>query len=386
MKPHVAALAALLTTVVPATAQNQRSPELQVLDRFAGTWDVEFTYKPVGGELYKQKAVSYRTWSTKGTILRFDDPGLPGEPELQLLLTYDPEAKNYPGVIMSGPARSELTGTWNEQTQAMSFTGTMADGGTMESTHRFVDADNADPKGVFKNAAGEVVAEVGWKQKRRDEKPLGAVPTVDALIASYHEAIGGLQANKKLTTRQREGTISLFGAPDPFKMTVIQKAPNLAYSKVVIPGFGEAVEGHDGKVAWKSNKVEGTVEFQGAELVQKLRDFQFHQYLDLKSEFKKVDGKGRETVNREVYDALLVTREDGSSETLYFDARTHLLGIVKRSDVTIEMSNYQATGGVLYSHTTVVSSPEGTTLMTGNFGSVKHGVKVDESLFARPKE
>ncbi len=387
MKSLLTTLAAFITLAISATAQNEKSAGLKVLDRFAGTWDIDFTYKPAdGGEEFKAKAVSYRTWSTKGTILRFDDPGLPDQPELQLLITYDPEAGNYPGVILSGAARSEITGTWDEKSQTMSFKSTLPDGGTIESTHRFIDADHADPKGVLKNADGEVVAEFGWKQTRRKKTTAEALPTVDELIAAYHKAMGGFEANKKITTRRISGTLSMAGTTEPWKMTFTQKAPDLAHNKIEIPGFGHAFEGHDGKVAWKSNASEGSVELQGAERTQKVRDYQFHKYLDLKSEFKTVTSKGRQTIERKTYDVLAVTREAGSSETLYFDVGTHLLSMVKHPDFTIELSNYQKTDGIPYPCTNVLSTADGTTMLTVSFDKVEHGVKVDDAIFAMPKE
>ena len=176
MKTPTIGLIAMLATTLSATAQ-ERSAELQVLDRFIGTWDIEFTYQPIGGEEFKAEGVSHRSWSTKGTILRFDDPGSPDQPELQILMTYDPETGAYPGVMMSGASRGELTGKWDEKTQTMLFSGSLPDGGSFESAHRFVDANHADPKGVFKNADGEVVANVSWKQTRRTDKSTGQKST-----------------------------------------------------------------------------------------------------------------------------------------------------------------------------------------------------------------
>ena len=198
----------------------------------------------------------------------------------------------------------------------MSFTGILPDGaGTFESTHRFIDADNADPKGVFKNAAGEVVAEISWKQTRRkaDEK----IPDVDQVIAKYLEVSGGLEANLKMKSRRIEGTIALFGSEEPAKLTVIQKAPNLILTTIDGEEF-TAREGSDGKTVWKSNPTEGTVELQGVEKAQKMRDNRFHKYLDLKKDYQTLVSKGRKTVDGKSYDVLLATLEDGGSETPLF--------------------------------------------------------------------
>ena len=69
-------------------------------------------------------------------------------------------------------------------------------------------------------------------------------PTVDELIASYHKAIGGIEANRKLKTRRIEGTVEFVGAPQPFKLTLIHKVPDLILTKVEIPDFGVALRAH----------------------------------------------------------------------------------------------------------------------------------------------
>ena len=69
MKTPTIGLIAILATALSTAAQD-RSAELQVLERFIGTWDIEFTYQPVGGEEFTAEGVSHRTWSTKGTPAR----------------------------------------------------------------------------------------------------------------------------------------------------------------------------------------------------------------------------------------------------------------------------------------------------------------------------
>lgn len=371
----------------PPSVEVPKSPELQVLDRFVGTWDFVGIYTPAGGEKvpFQRVRVSHRKWSTNGTTLHFDEPGSgPDDPGVQSQQSYDSEKKNYTGVVKSALGRGEFTGTWDEETKTMSFIGTYEGGATtFEGSNRFIDADTVETKFVFKKADGELFIDLNSKQTRR--KPLGKAPTVEELIASYHESIGGLEANKKITTRRREGTFSQFDSP-PEKITVIQKAPDLGLTKIEIAGFGEALEGTDGKVVWKSNPVEGTVELQGAERVQKLRDYQFHKYLDLKSEFKTLTSKGRETMEGTTYDVLEAVREDGSSEMLFFHAWKHQLALVKLADFTIEMTNYREIDGIFYSATTSVVLPDGRTVMVGNFTKIEHGIKVDDSLFGKPKE
>ena len=148
----------------------KRSPELQVLDRLVGVWDVKVTIKPAGGGETNVEVVSRRSWSLGGTFVRLEDANNlknPEAKEFQILWTYDPVAKNYPAVLMDGPNRGELTGVWDAKTNTMHWKGKSPDGSTSEGHHRFIGKDRAEASGVFKNPDGEIVAEISWPQTRR---------------------------------------------------------------------------------------------------------------------------------------------------------------------------------------------------------------------------
>ena len=152
------------------TADERRSDELQVLDRFIGTWDVEVSLKPAKGEETTLTIVSTRSWSLGGRLLRSEGPNnlkSPDAPEVQILQTYDPKTNTYPGVLMNGPARSEITGRWDAKTKTMAYVSTLPSGNKLESKHRFIGEDRAESTATVTNAAGAVVLEVSQKLKRR---------------------------------------------------------------------------------------------------------------------------------------------------------------------------------------------------------------------------
>ena len=70
--------------------------------------------------------------------------------------------------------------------------------------------------------------------------------SADEIVAKCLEAMGGIEANKKQTTRKMEGSITLMGTTGRF--TVTQKAPNLKHTVSETPAFGVVHEGFDGKV------------------------------------------------------------------------------------------------------------------------------------------
>ncbi len=157
-----------------------RSPELRVLDRFVGVWDMKVTTTPTGGEETTVDSVSHRSWSVGGNFVQFQDPDnlkRPEANETQVLLTYDSNRKNYPGVWMSGPNRVELTGTWDAKTTTMHWAGKSREGGTSTGHHRFIGKDRAEVSTGIKDADGNVVLRISSVQTRRKVAAIGTEAT-----------------------------------------------------------------------------------------------------------------------------------------------------------------------------------------------------------------
>lgn len=162
-----------------------RSPELQVLDRFVGSWDMKLTIQPTGGEETAVDGVSHRSWSLGGNFVRFEDPNnleRPESNEAQMLLTYDSNRKNYPGVLMDGANRVELTGTWDAKTTTMHWAGKSPDGGTSTGYHRFIGKDRAEASTRVNDADGNVVLRISWVQTRRKVAAIGTEATAKSAV------------------------------------------------------------------------------------------------------------------------------------------------------------------------------------------------------------
>jgi hypothetical protein len=168
MRLKMTTLVFLMAIAIPVAAKAddapKRSPELQVLDRFVGTWDLKATEKPAGGEATTFDVVSFRRWSQGGNFVVFEDPG---QEEVNLPITYDPESKTYPGVIMIGAFSGLVTGTWDKDKKIMSFTIKHPNKTEYRGTHRFLREDYAEASGSVTDADGKVVVELSWKQTRR---------------------------------------------------------------------------------------------------------------------------------------------------------------------------------------------------------------------------
>jgi len=210
---------------------------------------------------------------------------------------------------------------------------------------------------------------------------------VDEIVTEYVEAIGGLDAHKKHTTRKLEGLFTFVATnTPPWRMSITQKAPNLTHTWIEIPNHGEFTEGYDGTVAWKSEPNKGVHLAQGGELKQKQRDARFYGYVELKSQYQTLAVAGQEEVKGKVYDVLEGTFEDGSKETLYLDAQTHLLGLIKRkgSRVAIELNDYREQDGIQIASSVIIKH-DSKTVVIMKIENVTHGIDVDDAIFAMPQ-
>lgn len=154
-----------------ATAEEdtpKRSPELQVLNSFVGTWDIKTTVKPAGQEPVTIDNVSYRQWSKGGKFVLFDDPGT--QEELHLPITFYPKSGKYRGVIISGTNgefTGVVTGTWDKDTKTMHFLIENTNKTTYRGAHRFVRDGYAEVSGKITNESGDVLMELTFRQIRR---------------------------------------------------------------------------------------------------------------------------------------------------------------------------------------------------------------------------
>ena len=85
-------VAAIFAENVNADDAPKRSAELQVLERFIGTWDSVVTNKTTGE---KSNTIGQRRWSRKGQFVLFEEFDSSTKKEQHFLLTYDPNGKVY---------------------------------------------------------------------------------------------------------------------------------------------------------------------------------------------------------------------------------------------------------------------------------------------------
>lgn len=181
------------------------------------------------------------------------------------------------------------------------------------------------------------------------------LPTAEAILQKYRDAIGGEAAIRKHTSRRFKGTFEIPAQGMKGDLTVTAMAPNLMTVVVTLPGLGELRRGFDGKVAWSVDPAIGPRLLEGREADEFKHSADFYDDLHEASKFKSITVVGKGPFEgQECYEVKLV-RDSGFEYTEYFSVDTGLIvgGKLKASSqmgevpVTTVSGEYKAFDGVL---------------------------------------
>lgn len=227
---------------------------------------------------------------------------------------------------------------------------------------------------------------------KSDPVKAAKLPTVQEILAKYVKAIGGREANEKIKSRMMAGTVEFapMGLKGTFETYTAPEAKSL--TKMNIAGIGEMLEGLDGTTAWAVNPIQGSRDKTGAELAQAKMLANFYREVNLEKSFSKLELKGIEKVgDKDAY--VIVASADGSAtETWYFDT---LSGMLLRTDMNIVSPEGVRPAKVFYEEMRTADGvtvpvkirtqiPGMEVIMTAT--ELKHGVPLDDSKFAKPKQ
>ena len=150
-----------------------------------------------------------------------------------------------------------------------------------------------------------------------------ALPTIDAILNGYLQAVGGEKALDKITTRMRTGFVDVQGQHGTFEL--YEGSPNKSLLIGSLPApLGSVQQAFDGTRGWVKNQ-SGVFDMSGSGLEQVKREAVFWGDVRLKEQFKSLTVAGRERVDgRDLY-LVSGTRTDGQVERLFFDVQSKLL-------------------------------------------------------------
>jgi len=192
-------------------------------------------------------------------------------------------------------------------------------------------------------------------------------------------------------SRKVVGTFSIPSQGLNGNMVVWQKAPNLRYSEVELPGVGKVREGFDGTEAWEMNPMVGPRVFEGDVLQQKMNESNYYLGLYRPEDIEAAEVVGRSTFDGEEAWEVDLTRAGGQRSKEYFSIESGLMlgGTMEVVDpmgtfpARTQMGRYEELDGV------VVATQVTTTVMGQQFimliDEVSHE-EIEESVFELPAE
>jgi hypothetical protein len=171
-------LSSLMLILASAWAQDQnsdpkQSPELQVLQRFIGSWEETVEQKRAAWtpEPSTKKIASTRKWILDGKMIENRGTWSPDDVEFLHLMSYDPKRREYRQWYFESInpiSLGEQRGQWDQATQTLTWKGKLDDGVTTETVERFIDTDNFTWTLVAKDSSGQVVLDMEAKVRRKD--------------------------------------------------------------------------------------------------------------------------------------------------------------------------------------------------------------------------
>jgi outer membrane lipoprotein-sorting protein len=215
----------------------------------------------------------------------------------------------------------------------------------------------------------------------------------EAILDKYIEATGGRAAYEKIKTEIATGKLEITTFGISGTLTVYQSAPDKAYTVVEFPDpIGKAEEGSNGQVAWAINGQQGARIKEGDERASSLRRDALNADLRWRDFYKKVDLAGTEDVGGKACYKVVLTPNEGPTETRYYDKSSNLLVKVLMPVTTpdgsamaeMALSDYRDEGGVLTPHT-VSQKISGADILV-KIDSVKHNPEIPASRFDLPAE
>src|SRR6185503_12866326 len=211
------------------------------------------------------------------------------------------------------------------------------------------------------------------------------LPTLDAVLTKYVAAIGGRDAQRRITSRVSKGRVDVPGVSFGGKLEIYAKAPNKSLTVLDVEPAGLVKQGFDGRTVWTN----GSDTANGIERAA-LVDADFYREIKLKEQYTRIEllGKVKEGF-RQVY-LVEAARGNGAAENLYFDVET---GLLIRRDVPrrtskgvlraeVYFSDWRDVDGVKVPFK-ITQAIENTKFVI-TFEDVKQNLPVDDAIFVRP--
>jgi outer membrane lipoprotein-sorting protein len=222
-----------------------------------------------------------------------------------------------------------------------------------------------------------------------------AALTLDQIVEKHTAALGGAEKLKAIQSVTMTGKASLMGGQMEAPITMKVKRP--AFMRMEITFQGKSlVQAFDGTTAWMINPFVGDTEpqKQNAEDTKTAgddADFIDGSLVDYKAKGNKLELLGKEDVDGNPAYKIKVTKNGGSMEFEYLDAKTFLpvrsAGKRNQQGQEIEYEtkpgNFKEVGGVMMPYH-LVQNVNGQSMMDLTVEKVEVNTAMDPSIFRMP--
>ncbi|MFO7693569.1 MAG: hypothetical protein R6V57_10835 [Vicinamibacterales bacterium] len=222
--------------------------------------------------------------------------------------------------------------------------------------------------------------------------PAAPLPTGEAVLAKYVEAIGGTAAYDAIRNRVVRARMELLGAGVTLSLTTYAAAPGSLYTVVDSEATGRIESGVSDGIAWENSALRGPTVKDGIELDDALRDAIFDRMAHWKEHLKSAECVGTADVNGKPAYRVVATPKAGSPQTLYFDPDTGLLVRTETTvnsaagavDVVAEPGDFRKVDGILLAFTSRMKLLGQERVVTVE--QVEHNVSLPADRFVLPAE
>lgn len=205
---------------------------------------------------------------------------------------------------------------------------------------------------------------------------------VDAVLADYAKALGGLPAIDAITSRKIKASTSLLG-----KVELYWQKPN----KVLLLD-GKARTGYDGSSGFYYSKRKRVRRLQKGQEMPLEIDGNPLRYVHLHQLYSEINAMPQQTVDDTLMD-VLVAPNDLAHTTFYFDAHTHLLARVDEKGETsayftqtVWFEDYKPVNGVLFPfNITHKTTDKGGPSADFKVKTVEENIPIDPESFSKPQ-
>lgn len=214
----------------------------------------------------------------------------------------------------------------------------------------------------------------------------------EAILDKYVEVTGGRAAYEKIQNEVATGTLEITGMGLSGTLTSYRAAPDKSYTVIDFAAVGKAEEGSNGEVAWAVNGMEGARIKQGDERAATLRGDALHGETRWRDFYKKAELAGTEDVDGKACYKVVLTPNEGSAETRYYDKSSSLLVKIVLPITTpqgamtaeVRLSDYRDESGILVPHTILQKVPNADVLV--KIESIKRNTEIPAGRFDLPAE